>query len=137
MALMSRLCCAGTVTKNHGAGPFQNKILPLNSMFISTVYQTPHLRRLYICQPGISKLTNERIIRSAVFRHKNIEKALFILQSRLTLYWTVWVIVVLRASEPLGQEIPLQNDTNAGYRDQRGQSLPLSQVRFLDSEKAG
>ena len=38
-AFRSRLCFAGTVTKYHGAGPFQYQILPLNSMFIVTVYQ--------------------------------------------------------------------------------------------------
>jgi hypothetical protein len=33
MAFRSRHCFAGTVTKYHGAGPFQNQILLLNSMF--------------------------------------------------------------------------------------------------------
>ena len=39
MALSSRLCFAGTVTKYHGAGPRQYYILPVNSKFIGTLYQ--------------------------------------------------------------------------------------------------
>ena len=41
MAFSSRLCFAGTVTKNQGAGPFQKIIFPSNSMCISKVYQMP------------------------------------------------------------------------------------------------
>jgi hypothetical protein len=40
MAFRSRHCFAGMVTKNHGAGPFQNQIVPLNSMFIGTAHIT-------------------------------------------------------------------------------------------------
>ncbi len=42
---MSRLSFAGMVTKNQGAGPFQNKILPINSISICLVYQMPNCVR--------------------------------------------------------------------------------------------
>src|SRR5689334_7065561 len=45
MARRPRHCCAGTVTKYHGAGPFQHQIVPLNSMFIALVL-------LFARQPG-------------------------------------------------------------------------------------
>src|SRR5690349_16235178 len=38
MAFRSRLCPSGTVTKNHGEGPRQNQILPVNSIFIKTIH---------------------------------------------------------------------------------------------------
>src|SRR5690349_24955824 len=58
MAFRSRHCSGGTVTKCHGAGPRQYQILPLNSIFMGTVYQIPSC-----CQPrpGAALLTRWRI----------------------------------------------------------------------------
>ncbi len=42
MAFKSRHCFAGTVTKYHGAGPFQNQIVPSNSMFIGAAEHMPN-----------------------------------------------------------------------------------------------
>ena len=49
MALIARLCFAGTVTKNHGAGPRQKMILPLNSMCMSGVYQNHPEKKKSLC----------------------------------------------------------------------------------------
>src|SRR5215216_3173492 len=59
MAFRSRHCFSGMVTKYHGAGPFQNQTLPLNSMFIGTVYQMPNsVYSAYSCSASRSIAPN-------------------------------------------------------------------------------
>lgn len=68
-AFRSRLSFPGTVTKNHGASPCQNRIVPLNSMFMGTVSQRrscPGIVMVHFpCSPG-----NRRGLCIALFRRE-------------------------------------------------------------------